>query len=154
MKKSKLIFLIIFFGFVTSCKKNSTRSHHQNQQIVNRCIKYIGTPYKFGGIDKRGLDCSGLIYLGFSEIGLTIPRNSEKQADFFKEVSKNDLQIGDLLYFKVNSKKINHTGIVSKIIKRDEIYFIHASTSSGVREDNLFSTFWHSKFVKVTRPIY
>ncbi len=154
MKTNKVIILILFFGFVSSCKKNSTKSNLKNQLFVNKCIKYIGTPYKFGGIDKNGLDCSGLIYLAFSEMGQNMPRISYKQAEFFKEISKNDLQIGDLLYFKVNSKKINHTGIVSKIIKRDEIYFIHASTSSGVREDNLFSTFWHSKFVKVTRPNY
>ncbi len=154
MKTNKVLILILFFGFVSSCKKNSTKSNLKNQLFVNKCIKYIGTPYKFGGIDKNGLDCSGLIYLAFFEMGQNIPRISYKQAEIFKEISKNDLQIGDLLYFKVNSKKINHTGIVSKIIKRDEIYFIHASTSSGVREDNLFSTFWHSKFVKVTRPNY
>ena len=154
MKTKKAIILIILCGFVFACKKNPTKSKNQNQLIVNRCSKYLGTPYKFGGIDKKGLDCSGLIYLAFSEMGQSIPRISYKQAEFFKEISKNDIQIGDLLYFKVNSKKINHTGIVSKIIKRDEIYFIHASTSAGVREDNLFSTFWHSKFVKVTRPNY
>lgn len=154
MKTNKVIFLILFCGFVSSCKKNSIKSNFKNQLFVNKCSKYIGTPYKFGGIDKNGLDCSGLIYLAFSEMGQKIPRISYKQAEFFKEISKNDLQIGDLVYFKVNSKKINHTGILSKIIKKDEIYFIHASTSSGVREDNLFSTFWHSKFVKVTRPNY
>lgn len=120
--------------------------------MVNKCQDYLGTPYKFGGTTKDGMDCSGLIFVAFKELGEDIPRVSYKQADHFDEIPKDEIKIGDLVYFKVNSERINHTGIISRIENRDEIFFLHASTSTGVREDNLLSNYWKSKFVKVTRP--
>ena len=149
----KVLFILAISVFFASCKKKTTYSSTQiNKIIVNKCQDYLGTPYKFGGITKNGMDCSGLIFTAFKELGEDIPRVSYKQADFFEEIKKVDIKIGDLVYFKVNSGRINHTGIVSRIENREEIYFLHASTSTGVREDNLLSNYWKSKFVKVTRP--
>ena len=150
MKKTVYAFLLIII--FASCRKNNFSKSNTNHILVKKCESFVGTPYQFGGTTKKGLDCSGLIYVAFQEVGKEIPRVSYKQAEFFDEIPKTDIQIGDLVYFKVNSGKINHTGIVSRIEKRDEIYFLHASTSAGVREDNLFSNYWIPKFVKVTRP--
>jgi probable lipoprotein NlpC len=151
----KKLYLLFLLGIIfLSCKKNKPVAVNRNQLIVNNCEKYIGTPYKYGGADFNGIDCSGLIFIAFNEAKIKIPRMADKQADFFQKIEKDDILVGDLVYFKVGSKNIDHTGIISKIIKRDEIYFIHASTSKGVREDNLFSKYWVSKFVKATRPIF
>lgn len=149
---SVLCLIVIF----TSCKSSKVKSkgNLRNQLLVQNCFNYMGTPYKFGGTDKSGMDCSGLIYTGFNELGKQIPRVSYKQADYFNEVSKNALEIGDLVYFKVNSRRINHTGVISQIKSRDEIYFLHASVSKGVREDLLLDGYWKNKFVKATRPIW
>jgi probable lipoprotein NlpC len=121
-----------------------------NYLLVEKCENYLGTPYKYGGEDKKGMDCSGLIYAVFNDLGQQIPRVSYQQAEYFRTVS--DIKIGDLVYFKVNSNRINHTGVVSAIKGRQEILFIHASVSKGVREDNLYSDYWHPKFIKATRP--
>jgi cell wall-associated NlpC family hydrolase len=149
----KLLFVLMLIAFLSSCRKtNFSKSNHLNKILVNKCQDYIGTPYKFGGTTKEGMDCSGLIFTAFKEIGEQIPRVSYKQAEHFEEIKKEEIKIGDLVYFKVNSSRINHTGIISRIENREEIYFLHASTSTGVREDNLLSKYWKSKFVKVTRP--
>lgn len=149
----KLLFVFVISLFFASCKKNNSHSStHINKILVNKCQDYLGTPYKFGGTTKNGMDCSGLIFVAFKELGEEIPRVSYKQAEYFDEIEKDEVKIGDLVYFKVNSERINHTGIVSRIENREEVYFLHASTSAGVREDNLFSKYWKSKFVKVTRP--
>jgi probable lipoprotein NlpC len=149
----RLLYVSAFLVFFASCKKRSTNSSaHINKILVNKCQDYLGTPYKFGGTTKAGMDCSGLIFAVFKEMGEDIPRVSYKQAEHFEEIEKEEIKPGDLVYFKVNSERINHTGIVSRIENREEIYFLHASTSAGVREDNLFSKYWKSKFVKVTRP--
>ncbi len=149
----KLLFVLAIAHFFASCKKNTPRmSNHINKILVNKCQHYVGTPYKFGGITKDGMDCSGLIFTAFKEIGEEIPRVSYQQAEFFEEIPKDEIKIGDLVYFKVNSSRINHTGIISRVDNREDIFFLHASTSAGVREDHLLSKYWKSKFVKVTRP--
>ncbi|HLO43865.1 MAG TPA: C40 family peptidase [Leadbetterella sp.] len=150
--KNLLCILALTLFFVSCKKRTVSSSHHINKILVNKCQDYIGTPYKFGGTTKAGMDCSGLIFTAFKEIGEDIPRVSYKQAEHFEEVAKDEIKMGDLVYFKVNSDRINHTGIISRIENREEIYFLHASTSAGVREDNLLSKYWKSKFVKVTRP--
>jgi probable lipoprotein NlpC len=154
MSVSKNNFLLFIIGiiFFSSCAKKLPNNSDASHILVKQCQNYIGTPYKFGGSDKSGMDCSGLIYAAFTNLGEKIPRISYQQAEHFKEIKKTDLKIGDLVYFKVNSNRINHTGVISKIVKRDEIYFLHSSTSKGVREDNLHSSFWFPKFVKATRP--
>ena len=148
-----LLCVLVLCIFFASCKKRNTYSSNNiNKILVNKCQDYLGTPYKFGGTTKDGMDCSGLIFVAFKELGEDVPRVSYKQADHFDEIPKDEIKIGDLVYFKVNSERINHTGIITRIENREEIFFLHASTSKGVREDNLLSKYWNSKFVKVTRP--
>jgi cell wall-associated NlpC family hydrolase len=148
-----LLHVFVLCIFFASCKKqNINSSYNINKILVNKCQDYLGTPYKFGGTTKDGMDCSGLIFVAFKELGEDIPRVSYKQADHFAEIPIHEIKIGDLVYFKVNSERINHTGIITRIENREEIFFLHASTSTGVREDNLLSNYWKSKFVKVTRP--
>ncbi|MCP9769982.1 NlpC/P60 family protein [Lacihabitans sp. LS3-19] len=151
MKKLVYPFILAFLFF--SCKKNSIpKTSNVNKVLVEKCYVYVGTPYQFGGASKSGMDCSGLIFTAFKEVGKDIPRVSYKQAEYFEEIKKDDINVGDLIYFKVKSSRINHTGIISRIENKDEIYFLHASTSLGVREDNLLSKYWMPKFVKATRP--
>lgn len=155
-----LLFLIFFVTLIDlGCKKKAYPVKQQvENNLVSNIIKsgksFIGTPYKFGGIDKNGMDCSGLIYSNFKNYGITVPRNSFEQSKVFKEISKKDLQIGDLIYFNTSGTKINHTGIVCDIDNKNVVYFLHSSTSKGVRIDNLENTYWKPKFVKATRPNY
>jgi probable lipoprotein NlpC len=151
MKNSVFFFILVCLFF--SCKKNTIpKRSNVNNILVEKCFQYVGTPYLFGGATKSGMDCSGLIFKAFKEVGKDIPRISYQQAEYFKEIQKEDIYIGDLVYFKVKSNRINHTGIISRIENKNEIYFLHSSTSLGVREDNLLSKYWMSKFVKATRP--
>ncbi len=162
MKTQYLFISLLLILVASSCNRNISRSTsttkssnaniNKSNLLVTNCFNYLGTPYKFGGEDKNGMDCSGLIFAAFQDAGKSLPRVSYKQADYFKEISKESMEIGDLVYFKVSSSRVNHTGMISKIINSQEIYFIHASTSKGVREDNLFSNYWYPKISKITRP--
>lgn len=150
------LYLIIILAIAAGCRKKSTpvsANHTTHSRIlISTSRDYLGTPYRFGGIDRNGMDCSGLVYASFLEMGIKLPRISYQQADFFKEIDLDEVREGDLVYFNVSGKRINHTGIVTSVNSRDEVMFIHSSTSKGVREDNLFSKFWSGKFVKATRP--
>ncbi len=125
-------------------------------EVVQIARTYTGTPYRSGGNDKQGIDCSGLICQVYSEMGVKVPRISWQQSEFGQEVgSVAEIKAGDWLFFVPEAGKegyVSHAGIVTDVRGRDEIIFIHASTSRGVREDNLFSTYFKGRFVKAMRP--
>ncbi|MEO6282640.1 MAG: C40 family peptidase, partial [Dyadobacter sp.] len=125
-------------------------------EVVQVARTYTGTPYRSGGNDKNGIDCSGLICSVYSEIGVKVPRISWQQSEYGQEVGKlEEIRVGDWLFFVPEAGKegyVSHAGIVTDVRSQQEIIFIHASTSRGVREDNLFSTYFKGRFVKAMRP--
>jgi len=125
-------------------------------QVVEVARTYSGTPYRSGGNDKNGIDCSGLICSVYSEVGIKVPRISWQQSEFGTEVAGiEQIKEGDWVFFVPEAGKegyVSHAGIVTDVRNQQEIIFIHASTSRGVREDNLFSTYFKGRFVKAMRP--
>lgn len=140
----------------SSYKPVKTKDDNVNNVIAN-ARNYLGTPYRSGGNDKDGIDCSGLICTVYSEIGMKVPRISWQQSEYGEEVpSLTALQAGDWLFFVPEAGKegyVSHAGIVTEVKSPSEIMFIHASSSKGVREDNLFSTYFKGRFVKAMRPV-
>ena len=120
--------------------------------VVREAHKYLGTPYKYGGSTKSGLDCSGLVINAFDAANYKMPRISREQANVGKEVRLRDVKEGDLVFFKTSGSTINHVGIVDKVIK-GEVYFIHSSTSKGVIVSSMEETYWNKRFVKATRVL-
>jgi probable lipoprotein NlpC len=139
-----------------SSNRPATTSFKDIPQVVEVARTYTGTPYRSGGNDKSGIDCSGLICSVYSEIGVKVPRISWQQSEFGQEVARlEDIREGDWLFFVPEAGKegyVSHAGIVTDVRNLQEIIFIHASTSRGVREDNLFSTYFKGRFVKAMRP--
>lgn len=125
----------------------------ENNKFLIQAHDWIGIPYKNGGVDLNGMDCSGLLYrLYTTDVDFSIPRAVLDQENFGLFVPQNKLEIGDWLFFKTNNSTImNHVGIV-KSVKFNQVIFIHASTSKGVREDDLFAKYWNQSFVKAIRP--
>jgi cell wall-associated NlpC family hydrolase len=147
---------------VSSCKilrskapeNTPVRENVYTKKIISTARNYTGVPYKSGGNDEKGLDCSGLLCLSFKEIGVKLPRISWQQAEYFPAISLPNIQKGDLVFFVTVGKNISHAGIVTEVISEDDIRFIHASSSKGVIEDNLMNSYWKSRFAKVCRPKY
>jgi len=94
-------------------KKTETNSKTKGEEIAEYAQKYVGYKYVLGGTSpKNGFDCSGLTYYVYKQFGYTISRSSRTQAKDGKEVSKDELQPGDLLIFKNQSlTAIGHVGI-------------------------------------------
>ncbi|MCG1035996.1 C40 family peptidase [Polaribacter sargassicola] len=117
--------------------------------ILANAYKFINVPYKYGGTTKKGMDCSGLVYVAFKSQNYKMPRVTREMAKIGKEVSLDEVKKGDLLFFdtKKTNKKINHVGlVVSK--KEEEILFINSTTSKGVIISSLLSAYWKNTFVK------
>ena len=115
------------------------------KSIIKDAQSLQGVPYKYGGLDKKGLDCSGLLYTVYLKNEVKIPRVSSDQAEFGQEISLNEVQMGDWVFFATGK-----VGLITK--EKPEITFIHASTTYGVREDRLMLQYWKDKIVKIIRP--
>jgi cell wall-associated NlpC family hydrolase len=131
----------------------SNYSNKEIDNLIETAFDYQGVPYRNGGTDEMGMDCSGFLYRVYADNNLLIPRPTVQQVLFGMPVSLIDTQVGDWVFFKTNgAATINHVGLVTKIKSADAIYFIHASTSKGVREDLLQSKYWMKAYVKSLRP--
>lgn len=129
-------------------------SNNKADRVVNQAQAFAGTPYKWGGTTRKGMDCSGLIYTAFGEENIVLPRVSRDMATRGKPVKKSALKKGDLVFFKTNksSRKINHVGLVT-LVKEDRIYFIHATTSRGVLTSSLEEKYWKNAYSQARRVL-
>lgn len=124
------------------------------KKILNDAEDYLGTPYKFGGTTKKGLDCSGLVITVFSENDYKLPRRSEEQANEGTRVEVQSVKPGDLLFFATSGgSKVTHVGIVNEISFRGDITFIHASTTKGVIISSLNDAYWNKAFLFARRVL-
>lgn len=130
---------------------NVSKSRKVNT-VLSTAKSYLGTPHVLGGMTKRGIDCSGLMIQSFKKVNINLPRLSSDQAKTGKKVSIKEVKEGDLLFFSPSANKVSHVGVVS-YVGRNEIRFIHTSTSKGVREDDLFSDYWRKSFVRARRVL-
>jgi murein DD-endopeptidase / murein LD-carboxypeptidase len=111
-------------------------SNKLNEEIRN----WIGVPYKLGGNDKKGIDCSGLVCIIYKNVyGKILPRMSLQQ---YEGCKKNALKEGDLVFFNPGKGDVSHVGIYLK-----DHQFIHASVSKGVVISTLDNTYYKKYFV-------
>ncbi|SHN24828.1 NlpC/P60 family protein [Cyclobacterium lianum] len=140
---------LILLGSCSSARK----MRQQNiQQVVDTAKSFQGTPYRYGGSSRAGMDCSALVYLSFRSVGVTLPRVSADQSRIGKRVSRRKLKKGDVVFFATGKRRrrVTHAGIVTE--KRPgRTYFIHASTSLGVTEDHIQSKYWSRRWVRARR---
>ena len=126
----------------TAKKKSSTIDG-----ILSEANTYIGTPYRFGGMTRSGIDCSAFVLSVYgSATGINLPRISSAQAQEGERVEREELEKGDLLFFQTRGSRISHVGIVQEITPEGEIKFIHASTSKGVTISSLNEKYWGLRF--------
>ncbi|HTW39208.1 MAG TPA: C40 family peptidase [Steroidobacteraceae bacterium] len=107
----------------------------------------VGTPYRFGGSDLAGFDCSGLAVYAYEKAGIAIPRTAAEQHRLARHVPPRDLSPGDLVFFRIRSLHVNHVGIYVGAGR-----FIHAPRSNAlVSYASLERGFYRKHFVSAGR---
>ena len=138
----------------TVSSNKETKGNEKTNTVVSEARNYFGTKYRYGGTDRKGIDCSGLMCAAYSSIKVQLPRTSSEQSTIGKRVYIGELQPGDLIFFgnSPNSKKITHVGLIS-YVSTNSIKFIHASTRAGVVESELLSNWYKPRYIKAVRPL-
>lgn len=114
-----------------------------NTALLQSIAGWMGTPYRYGGNDKNGTDCSGFINAVYAEVyRVQLPRTTTEMEKLAQQVKERNLAEGDLVFFAIASKKTGHAGIYLH-----EGYFAHASTSKGVVISRLSQDYWKQYFV-------
>ncbi len=141
------IFLYLLSLSLSSCAGHKAK-RSRIETVIKKARTYTGTPYKWGGTTRSGMDCSGLLLNSFNAINYKIPRTSAAQSKIGKKVAKSEIKPGDLVFFATGKKKrkITHVGLVTEVKGKDHIKFIHASSSVGVTESNLASNYYKKRF--------
>jgi murein DD-endopeptidase / murein LD-carboxypeptidase len=134
------------YGIVKE-KLNVSNKEIKDSKMYNFIVDWYGVPYKYGGCQKSGVDCSCFTNNLYSQVyGKKLPRSS---GNIYKECSpikSEKLRQGDFVFFKINSKNISHVGVFLKDTK-----FVHASTSKGVMVSDLNDTFYKKYFFAAGR---
>jgi cell wall-associated NlpC family hydrolase len=113
--------------------------------LLTEAMDMFGTPYRFGGITTKGIDCSAFTRLIYYRVaGIALPRTAREQIEYGKPIkSIQNLQFGDLIFFHTYSKRFaSHVGIYLQ-----DGLFIHSGTRYGVAVASLSSEYYQKRFI-------
>ena len=117
--------------------------------VVLQALSLLGTPYRYGGIDRDGMDCSGFTSRVYREASLpSLPRSTRDQFKQGRPVQRDSLQFGDLVFFNTTGDSPSHVGVFIE----DDV-FAHASVTFGVTLSSLRSTYYKQRYIGARRVI-
>jgi cell wall-associated NlpC family hydrolase len=122
-------------------------SNTEGNLVIRSALRYLGIPYRWGGVTAYGIDCSAFVRSVFAGLGVNLPRVAREQANVGTPVQAKDLQPGDRLYFACHHNYIDHAGIYM-----GGGYFIHSSAGrGGVAVDSIYKPLFARSLVSARR---
>ena len=131
----------------TTSSRGGPHGSADRHGVAGTALALRGAPYKNGGADPSGFDCSGFTWYVFGQHGVVLPRDVHDQFRMGKAIKPNRLAAGDLIFFSTVAPGASHVAIA---IGGDE--FVHAPSSAGVvRVEHLTAGYWLPRFVGARR---
>ncbi|MCL2374288.1 MAG: C40 family peptidase [Treponema sp.] len=114
-------------------------------RLLAAAESFLGVPYRWGGVDRRGMDCSGFVYVSFRDaLHYSIPRTSQAMYNWAQRIPTANLQPGDMVFFVTVGTRVSHVGIYVGGGR-----FIHSASDgprTGVIISHLSESFWQRTF--------
>lgn len=147
-RSALLIALMLLAGFLAGCASRPTPDHLElRQHIIETALGQLGRPYRYGGRDPDGFDCSGLVQFAYSEAGVIVPRDTRSQRDAGKSLALSDAQPGDLLFYR-----FEHSGGLHVGLYLGDGRMIHAPASGRqVSLVEVASPIWKKRYLETIR---
>jgi len=123
------------------------RTSRLAQTLTRSALRFLGTPYVFGGTSTSGFDCSAYVQHVFAMVGISLPRTADAQYDA-GHPAVGGPRAGDLVFFQTYAEGPSHVGIYLGKGK-----FVHASSSHGVMVSNLSDSYWAARYLGAKRLI-
>src|SRR5262249_28807721 len=134
-------------GSASPAAASPTTTAIDTYALTGTALMLRGTPYRDGGSDPSGFDCSGFTQYVFAQHGLALPREVKDQWEAGKPVKSEEIVAGDLLFFSTVAPGASHVGIA---LGGDE--FVHAPSSTGVvRVEHASASYWAPRFIGARR---
>ena len=125
----------------------SKPGNHVGERAAAIALDQLGAPYRYGGSNPRGFDCSGLVQYSYARAGISLPRTTTALWNHADPVDSRRLRAGDLLFFNI-SGKMSHVGLYL-----GDGRFVHAPSSGKVvRVESLNSDYYSRAFLRAGRP--
>jgi len=118
------------------------------EDVIAEAYSYLGTPYRYGGTSRSGIDCSGFTMKVFGAFGISLPHGATSQYRMCRSVTTAERAPGDLVFFATGGSGIGHVGIYL-----GGGQFIHSSTSSGVIISSLYESYYARTYLYAARLI-
>ena len=123
------------------------RGNADGYAVSGTALSLRGAPYRPGGIDPSGFDCSGFVHYVYEQHGVAVPRQVRDQFRLGKSVDREDLEPGDLVFFSTVAPGASHVG---SVIGGDQL--VHAPSEKGVvRVESLGAQYWASRYIGAKR---
>ena len=145
----RLVFLLLSLILAHGCALDPVNRNTETESSVaaTQSLTLVGKPYRFGGNNPQGFDCSGLVQYSYSLAGVDLPHGTSHLRRLSRPISQSQLQRGDILFFNQEGKKSSH---VALYLGDDR--FIHSpSSGKNVYIASFTDTYWRQHFTEARR---
>lgn len=131
----------------TSYPRDERAKARPHELAAQRAAGQVGVPYRYGGREPSGFDCSGLVWYAYQGAGVTTPRTTRELFRKLKRVATAQMRIGDVLFFDIDGKP-SHVGLYL-----GDGTFVHApSTGKSVTILPIDHSYYRKRLIAVGRP--